>query len=103
MSIQIIDIVPSHRKNKKFKAVLSNGTQVHFGLKNSNTFIDKASLQTRNAYLARHLGNKIEKELIDNLVMSPSLLSAYILWNTNDLDKNVEILNKLLKYKNAKA
>ena len=99
MSIQIIEILPSHRENKKFKAILSDGTQVHFGLKNSNTFIDNASLQTRNAYLARHLANKIEKQLIENLVMSPSLLSAYILWNTNDLEKNVNVLNSLLKNK----
>lgn len=99
MSIQIVEILPSRRKNKKFKAILNDGTEVHFGLKNSNTYIDNASLQTRNAYLARHLANKIENQLIENLVMSPSLLSAYILWNTNDLEKNVKILNSLLKNK----
>ena len=97
MSIQIVEILPSHRKNKKFMAVINDGSKVHFGLKNSNTFIDNASLQTRNAYLARHLANKVEKRLIENLIMSPSLLSAYILWNTDDLRKNVKILNSLLK------
>ena len=99
MPIQIIEVLPSHRKNKKYKAIINDGTQVHFGLKNSNTFIDSASIQARNAYLARHLANKVEKQLIGNLVMSPSLLSAYILWNTNDLEKNVEILNSLFKNK----
>ena len=34
--------------------------------------------------------------------MSPALLSAMILWNTDNLKKNVNILNRLLskKYQN---
>jgi hypothetical protein len=97
MSIQIVDVVPSHRKDKKYKAIISDGREIHFGLKGSHTYVEGASQQTRNAYLKRHLANKIENNLIKNLIMSPSLLSAYLLWNTDNLADNVEILNKLLK------
>jgi hypothetical protein len=97
MPIQIVEVVPSHRKDKKFKAVISDGREIHFGLKGSHTYVDGASQQTRNAYLKRHLANKTENNLIKNLIMSPSLLSAYILWNTDNLADNIKILNKLLR------
>jgi hypothetical protein len=97
MSVQILDVVPSHRKDKKFKAVISDGREIHFGLKGSVTYIDGASSDKRNAYLKRHLANKTENNLISNLIMSPSLLSAYILWNTNDIAKNINILNTMLE------
>jgi hypothetical protein len=40
-----------------------------------------------------------EKQLIDNLVPSPSLFSMYLLWNTNSLQNNVKILNDMFKKK----
>jgi hypothetical protein len=99
MSLQILDVVSSHRKDKKFKAVITDGREIHFGLKGSVTYIDGASAEKRNAYLKRHFANKIENNLISNLIMSPSLLSAYVLWNTNDISKNINILNTILKNK----
>lgn len=97
MPIQIVEVLPSHRKDKKFQAFISDGRIIHFGLKGSHTYVDGASIETRNAYLKRHMANTIEKNLISNLIMSPSLLSAYLLWNTNDLSNNIDILNKLLE------
>ena len=49
-----------HIKDKKFKAVISDGREIHFGLKGSHTYIDGASKLTRDAYLKRHLGNKMK-------------------------------------------
>ena len=100
MTVIIERIEPSNRKGKKYTAILSDGKQIHFGLAGSNTYVDGASTQMRNAYLARHLANKTEQQLIQNLVLSPALLSAYILWNTPDIDNNVKILNKMLKNRN---
>lgn len=97
--VQIEKVEKSNRKNKKLKAILSDGKEVHFGLEGSFTYTDGATKEKRDSYLKRHMGNKIEKHLIENLIISPSLLSAYILWNTNDIDKNVKILNDLLKKK----
>ena len=39
-----MSILPSDRKNKKLKAIISDGRQIHFGLKNSNTYTDNATL-----------------------------------------------------------
>jgi hypothetical protein len=52
----------------------------------------------RDNYRKRHLGNKIESNLINNLIMSPSLLSYYLLWGPyTELDENIKFLNNLMK------
>jgi len=101
----ITDIRPSPLKTKRFRATIleHNGKEnkIDFGFKNGVTYIDNMrTSQERRNYLARHLGNKTEQKLIDNLIPSPSLLSAYLLWGpTKSLEKNVNELNKLFKEK----
>jgi hypothetical protein len=94
--MKIISLEKSTRKDKKYKVVMSDGKEYHFGLKDSTTYTEGASKQTRDAFLARHTNNPLEKKLIENLVPSPSLFSVYLLWNTPSLEKNVKILNRLL-------
>jgi hypothetical protein len=94
--MKIVSLEKSTRENKKYKAVMDTGKEYHFGLKGSVTYIDGASKEKRDAFLARHMNNPLEKKLIENLVPSPALLSVYLLWNTPSLDKNMKILNRLL-------
>jgi len=103
----ITDIKPSPVKNKRFRAtiLLHNGKEkkIDFGLKNGITYIDKTTngtpirtTQERHNYLQRHMANPTEKKLIENLVPSPSLLSAMLLWGKHtSLEKNINELNKL--------
>jgi hypothetical protein len=109
----IIDVKPSPLKTKRFRATIlkhdgksgSDGQpkvlKIDFGLKGGVTYIDNMrTTQERYNYLQRHLANPIEKKLIENLVPSPSLLSALLLWGKHkSLEKNVEELNKLWKIK----
>jgi hypothetical protein len=46
-------------------------------------------------YWLRHLGNKKEKELIDNFIPSPALFSAYLLWNGTNLKDNIEPIEEV--------
>ena len=92
--MKILKVVKSDKKDKKLKAILDNGKEIHFGSDVSQTYVEGASKEKRDNYLKRHLANPIEKRLIQNNVMSPSLLSAMLLWNTQSLEKNIEILNK---------
>jgi hypothetical protein len=94
--MKILKVIKSDRKNKKLKALLDNGKEVHFGSDVSQTYVEGASKEKRDNYLKRHLANPIEKRLIQNNVMSPSLLSYELLWRTPSLKKNIEILNKKL-------
>ena len=95
--MKIVSLEKSTHKNKKYKVVLSDGSIYHFGLKNSKTYIEGASKQTRDAFLARHLNNPLEKKLIENMTPSPALFSVYLLWATPSLENNIKILNRLLE------
>lgn len=99
----IIKVRASPLANKRFRAEVEthNGIKkIDFGFKTGYTYLDGASLQAKQNYWKRHLGNATEKRLIENLVLSPALLSAYLLWNnTRDLSKNIAHLNKLLSEK----
>ena len=101
----IIDLRPSPIKNKRYRAKLKmhDGSErnIDFGFPGASTYIDgDRTTQERHNYLKRHLANKTEKYLIENLIPSPSLLSALLLWGKHkSLEKNVEELNKLWKIK----
>lgn len=105
----IIDIKTSPVKNKRYRATIlkHNGEkqEIDFGLKDGVTYIDNMrTKQERQNYLARHLANPIEKKLIENLIPSPSLLSAMLLWGpTKSLKRNVDELNKLWKKKHGES
>jgi len=102
----IIKVRASPLANKRFRAEVETQhglKKIDFGFKTGYTYLDGASLQAKQNYLKRHLGNATEKRLIDNLVPSPALLSAYLLWgNTRDLSKNIAHLNKLWQEKHSK-
>ena len=92
----MIQIFLSDKPNKRFVAVYNN-KKYYFGQPNANTYIDGASQTTRENYLKRHIANPVERLRIEQLIPSPALFSAYILWGqTQDINKNTEILEKML-------
>ena len=95
--MKIINITKSNKKDKRFKVYLDNGDEYDFGLKDGETYIDHKDKVKRINYLSRHLGNKKEKELIENFIPSPALFSAYLLWGKySNLKNNIEWLNSKL-------
>jgi len=102
----ILSITPSKLKTKRLAAQVryEDGTErtINFGYKSGTrfgfTWIDGASDAVRDAYWTRHRGNSVERRLIDNLILSPATLSAYILWGKyRNIQSNMEHLNRLLK------
>jgi hypothetical protein len=92
----MIQIFLSDKPSKRFVAVY-NDKKYYFGQPNANTYIDGTSETTRANYWKRHMANKTEKQRIDNLIMSPALLSAYILWGDyRDINKNTKYLEQML-------
>jgi hypothetical protein len=93
----IVKVEASPKKNKRFRAFLDDGRFFDFGLLGARTFIDDRTHNERMNYWKRHLGNKREEQLIQTLTISPSVLSAFLLWGeTRDLDTNVKKLNDLI-------
>ena len=98
MVIEIDELINSTRKDKRFAITLNEDgkiTTYNFGLKSGTTFIDHGDEAKKKAYLARHMGNKTEKKLISNLIPSPALFSAKLLWGqTMDIISNLIGLQK---------
>ncbi len=94
----IIDIRKSPVKYKRFRVFMDDGKYFDFGMDGGSTYIDHHNKLIRKNYWKRHYANPTEKELIDNLVPSPSLFSAYLLWGDDtDIYKNINHLNTLWK------
>ena len=108
MVYQIKDITYSKKDNKRFKIIAVNKSldyydknkkkYIDFGDKNGDTFLDHKDENKRLNYFNRHYNNKKEKKYIDNLIMSPSVLSLFLLWGPNkDIISNIILLNNILK------
>lgn len=104
--MRIYRLQASKKKNKRYVIHIVDGNDVksyNFGLKGGETFIDHNDEAKRLAYLARHTANKSEKDLIENLIPSPALFSATLLWGPNKtLGENVAALQKQFNMKYGK-
>ena len=93
----IVEIIDSKKQSKRFCVRLDDGKTFDFGLKNGSTYIDHHDVKKRENYWKRHLANKTEHRLITNLIPSPALFSAMLLWgDSTSLNKNMRDLNHLL-------
>ena len=90
-------VISSPLKTNKYRAIMSDGSKIDFGLKGSSTFLDHHNKTKRHNYRVRHLANDREQYLIKNIIPSPAVLSFYLLWNTENLEHNILYLNQLLK------
>lgn len=92
----ITKLEPSPLKYKRFRVTLDSGLKADFGLRGSQTFVDHHNAALRAAYQKRHLGNPIERRLIENTIFSPATLSYYILWGPHKtIPANVAMLNRM--------
>lgn len=105
MSFQILDLVASPKQMKRFRIKIQEGDKVKtfdFGLDGGSTYIDEKDTQKRDAYWARHCGNSKERVLINNLIPSPALFSARLLWGSStDLCDNLVELQQDFNKKDA--
>ena len=85
-----MDVYNSDKKNKRFVAIFSDGTETDFGLKNGSTYIDHGDKKKRTNYISRHKPN----ENWDDYTSAGSL-SRFILWGDNvDIHKNIDAFKK---------
>jgi hypothetical protein len=112
LSVSLIEFKKSDKKDKKYKisfVLLGKIHTFHFGSKNSQTFSEGASLKKRNAYLKRFVkASKGEWGYTPYSVnedwsrINPGSLSAFLLWNTPDMNENLRIYLKLFNIKDKR-
>jgi hypothetical protein len=89
--MRFISLEKSNKPEKKYVIKFSEPSKtIHFGSKNSSTYLDHKDIKIRENYLKRHA------VLEDWNKIGPGSLSAIILWGrTTDLNKNLKYyLNK---------
>ena len=89
--MRFISLEKSNKPDKKLVIKFSDpNLTIHFGSKNSSTYLDHHDKTKRSNYLKRHAVNE------DWEHVNAGSLSAYLLWgSTTDLNTNLtEYLNK---------
>ncbi len=86
-------ITKSKLKDKKYTAVFhccsGKKKTIHFGQEGSQTFVEGASEQKREAYLKRH---KVNEDWNDP--MTAGALARWLLWNERSIQENIKNFKK---------
>jgi hypothetical protein len=98
---KLLDIKPSPREDKKLVATFchckketkccdKDRTKIHFGAKNSSTYLDNKDEAKRKAYIARH---SVREDF--NKPMTAGSLAKNLLWGpTTSLRENIKLFKK---------
>jgi hypothetical protein len=74
-------------------ATFHNGTKIHFGLKDGQTYIDHMDKAKREAYLKRHAKNENWET-----AYTPASLSRWILWgDSGNINANIKYFKQRFK------
>lgn len=99
--MRLLDVKPSPKEDKKYMAIFctcegptkccdTNRKKVHFGAKNSSTYLDHKDENKRKAYIARH---KVREDF--NNPMTAGSLAKNLLWGpTTSLKENIKLFKK---------
>lgn len=96
--IELINIKPSTRKDKKFMATFKKDNKTitsHFGAKGYEDYTDHKDKKRKDSYINRH-----KKDLETNDPTRPGYLSMFILWNKPSLEDSIKDYQKRLKTNN---
>jgi hypothetical protein len=75
-----IIIKPSHRKDKKFDAIIDGKKTIPFGAKNYSDYTKHKDDDRKDRYLQRHKND-------NNNPLYPSFYSTNILWNKSTISE----------------
>jgi hypothetical protein len=87
-----IEISPSQRKNKKFKAVIDNQRTIHFGSKGASDFTLHKNEERKQRYIDRHQKHENWTD--------PETAGFYaknILWNKATIKDSIKDTNQRFK------
>ena len=93
----IVQISRSDSKNKKYKAIITNGTTkkiIQFGAKGYLDYTLHGNEKAKQNYISRHKTNE------DWNNINAGFLSRFVLWNKKTVQESIDDLNT--KYKNIK-
>lgn len=88
MTLRIVKIVKSNRKNKRYKAVFNDGTETHFGDNRYHAYVDHHDKKRKSNYQKRHQHDNLHNP------KSAGSLSYWVLWSSPSIIKGIENYKK---------
>ena len=83
--MKFVSLKPSSRDNKRYEIIFSEPKKtIHFGAKNSNTFLDHKNEKLKSNYIKRHQANE------DWTRVNAGSLSRYLLWEEKSIYNNLK-------------
>lgn len=96
MVVEILEIRPSNRDNKRLKVVMlvdDKKKTIHFGAKERETYIDHGDKLRRKNYRARAESFGIEN------ITKPNTWSYWLLWGRyTDIRRNYKAMRRMFKF-----
>ena len=88
-----MEITTSKKKDKRYTATFKDGKKIHFGSKGAKTYVDSATKQTKDSWIARH---KVRERWNDP--KTAGSLAKHILWgNSKSVRENIKDFKKKFK------
>ena len=85
-----MEITTSTKKDKRYTATFKDGKKINFGSKGGKTYIDSATQQTKDAWIARH---KVRERWNDP--RTAGSLAKHILWgDSKSVKENIKTFKK---------
>lgn len=81
-------IKKSNRKNKKFVAIFDDDEVIHFGDSRYEDYTQHHDIKRKHRYIQRHQNQDWSDP------KKAGTLSRYILWDTQNIDRNIERYKK---------
>jgi hypothetical protein len=87
-----IEIFPSERKDKKFKAVIDNRKTIHFGSRGASDFTLHKNEVRKQRYIDRHRKNEDWTD-----PNTAGFYAKHILWNKPTIKGSIKDVNQLFE------
>jgi L-rhamnose mutarotase len=90
IKLSLVSIRESPLKDKKYKALFSNGKVIHFGQKNAENYTIHKDDKRKDLYILRH-----KKRENWNNPLTAGALSRWVLWNKPTLRDSIADYKKM--------
>lgn len=85
-------IQKSHRKDKKFEAIVNGTKTIQFGQAGASDFTQHGDLKRKDRYIQRHAKNEHWDD-----PLSSGFYSRWLLWNLPTLQESIRDMNRRFK------
>ena len=88
----LVRVDPSAHRDRKYRALFSDGKMTHFGSKGVADYTVHKNRGRKILYMKRHVGDV----MVGSDPTQPEMLTWYISWGFTSMEKNIRYYNKYI-------